>query len=203
MFLVTGPVTIKTSACRGEATKTDAEAFEGRRIALLSAMSSSSQPLHEPASTSRSKGSCRAGLSRGAIEPAAEASPGPRRRPPGRGFGDRPFRARPSDQLAWWTWRLSENQGPEYEQLNDLLQSGKIRNDVAFDRRPSSGPLKRRWVAQSDSGDSPIGAQAQPETRISPPETFDERRCLGLACRRWHSAAEFALLRQAIEESAR
>src|SRR5512145_117712 len=52
MFRVTGPVTSRRSACRGEATKwmpKRSESYTG----LVRPVISTSQPLHEPASTSR------------------------------------------------------------------------------------------------------------------------------------------------------
>src|SRR5579885_1739826 len=169
MFQVTGPVTSSTSAWRGEATN-----FRPKRstsyTGLLSAWISSSQPLHEPASTSRidrlRPRRRRAARSTARASSAAAAS-----------SGDGAVSVSGARNIPWkMCLRIVASEiVARIGAVERFVAERKVGDDVAFDRGFEQRPLEPRRVAQMAARDGAVAVEPQPDQHVAA-EAFDQRQ---------------------------
>src|SRR3954464_13761569 len=143
---------------------------------LFSAWISSSQPLHEPASTSRMESERpsrrRAAPSTRAASSASAASSGA-----GAGSVSGPCTRRFSSSV-----RISKIVS-RVRAVERLIAEREVGDDVAFDRRFEQRPLEPGRVAQMAARDAAVRAHAHPEEDIAA-KAFDQRDAFA-ATRAW------------------
>src|ERR1043165_8649704 len=175
MLVVTGPVTSRTSAWRGEATKRKPN-LSRSYTTLPSAWISSSQPLHEPASTSRmasvrprrwraARSTCAASSASAASSTAGAASV-----------------SGPWTRLLNSILRMADLEiVSRVRTVKRLVAQREVGHDVALDHRFEHRPLEPGRIAQVAAVDVSVGANPDPCQNVAA-KSLDQRHpfaCLG------------------------
>ena len=165
MLRATGPVTSSKSACRGLATNL-MPSPRCCRAGCSSAWISSSQPLHEPASTWRMHSARPSTLRISSC--SALCARAARRRLDGAGSVTTPI-----EPILFSVFHMSLQIVPAVGQVERLVDQRKVRNDVADDRVLEHGPVLPRRIVRMAARDAAVARRraARPCTGPRQPST--------------------------------